>query len=396
MIEAVRAGESMRSVARRFKVTLPTVQRWVKRAKGLELDAVDWTTHASVPHKTNRTAAYKEDWVLGIRHQLRHYSDLGEFGAAAIRREWLTQGLFDPPAVRTIGRILERRGALDGQRRVRRRAPVPGWYLPAVALHCCELDSFDVVEGLVIEGGTEVRVLNGVSLHGGLVASWPMSNLNTTTILEALGEHWRAMGLPRFAQFDNDTLFQGNHQFADSIGRVTRLCLSLQVTPVFAPPQETGFQAAIESFNGHWQTEVWERFHHHSLADLQARSLRYVHAHRRRSAARIEAAPPRLRFPAQWHWNDRAPLNGGTIIYIRRTNDQGKVNLLGHHFDVQSTWTHRLVRCEVNLDTHTISFFALRRLEPNVQPLLNEVHFEPKQKWLTSRHPSIDTSLNEF
>ena len=81
----------------------------------------------------------------------------------------------------------------------------------------------------MIEGGTEVRVLNGVSLHGGLVASWPMSKLNTTTVLEALGEHWRSVGLPRFAQFDNDTLFQGNHQFADSIGRVIRLCLSLQI-----------------------------------------------------------------------------------------------------------------------------------------------------------------------
>ena len=165
---------------------------------------------------------------MGIRHQLRQYSDLGEFGAAAIRREWLIQGLTDPPAVRTIGRILERRGALDGQRRVRRRAPVPGWYLPPLAWRHCELDSFDVVEGLVIEGGTEVRVFNGVSLHGGLVASWPMSKLNTTTILEALGEHWRSVGLPRFAQFDNDTLFQGNHQFADSIGRVIRLCLSLK------------------------------------------------------------------------------------------------------------------------------------------------------------------------
>lgn len=267
MVKAVRTGESMRSVARLFNVTLPTIQRWVKRAKGLDLDAVDWTTHTSVPHKTTRTPVFKEDWVIGIRHQLRQYSDLGEFGALAIRREWLAQGLTDPPAVRTIGRILERRGALDGQRRVRRRPPLPGWYLPALALGHCELDSFDVVEGLVIEGGTEVRVLNGVSLHGGLVASWSMSKLNTTVILEMLGEHWRAVGLPRFAQFDNDTLFQGNHQFPDSIGRVIRLCLSLQVTPVFAPPQETGFQAAIESFNGLWQTKVWERFHHNSLAE---------------------------------------------------------------------------------------------------------------------------------
>lgn len=394
MIEAVRSGESMRSVSRRFKVALPTIQRWIKRAEGRELDVVDWSSGASVPHRTRRTPGFKEDWVIGIRHQLRQYSDLGEFGAAAIRREWLIQGLIDPPAVRTIGRILERRGALDGQRRVRRRAPQPGWYLPPLSLRHCELDSFDVVEGLVIEGGTEVRVLNGISLHGGLVASWPMSQLNTTTVLEALGEHWRSVGLPRFAQFDNDTLFQGNHQFADSIGRVIRLCLSLKVTPVFAPPQEIGFQAAIESFNGHWQTKVWERFHHNSLADLQARSLRYVQAHRRRSAARIETAPARMPFPAQWRWNDRAPLNGGTLIYIRRTNDRGQVNLLGHRFDVQSIWTHRLVRCEVNLDTHTIYFFALRRFEPNVQPLLNEVHYEPKQKWLTSRHPSIDTSLN--
>jgi transposase len=43
MVEAVRAGKSMRSVARRFNVTLPTVQRRVKRAQGLDLDAVDRT-----------------------------------------------------------------------------------------------------------------------------------------------------------------------------------------------------------------------------------------------------------------------------------------------------------------------------------------------------------------
>jgi hypothetical protein len=382
----------MRSVARRFDVALPTVQRWVKRAKGIALDEVDWQARACTPHRTRRTQSFKEDWVLGIRHQLRQYSDLGEFGAVAIHREWLAQGLTEPPAVRTISRILERRGALDGRRRVRRHPPPRGWYLPQLASCQCELDSFDVVEGLVIEGGTEVRVLNGISLHGGLVASWPRNVINTSAILEMLVEHWRAMGLPRFAQFDNDTLFQGNHQFADSIGRVIRLCLSLQVTPVFAPPQETGFQAAIEGFNGHWQAKVWERFHHNSIADLQDRSTRYIQAHRKRSVCRIEGAPARTNFPVQWRWDERAPLNGGTIIYIRRTNEHGQVNVLGHRFDVQPTWSHRLVRCEVNLDTHKILFFALRRFEPDLQPLLNHATYEPKQKWLTSRHRRIDTS----
>ena len=71
--------------------------------------------------------------MLTIRQELRDTSDLGEFGAAAIHREWLVRGLPDPPSVRTIGLMLEGRGALDRRRRTRRPPPPPGWYLPPVA-----------------------------------------------------------------------------------------------------------------------------------------------------------------------------------------------------------------------------------------------------------------------
>src|SRR5262252_6553890 len=91
----------------------------------------------------------REDLVLTLRQQLRDTSDLGEFGAATIHREWLARGLADPPSIRTIGLILERRGALHRRRRTRRPPPPPGWYLPAVADGRAELDSFDLVEGLV-------------------------------------------------------------------------------------------------------------------------------------------------------------------------------------------------------------------------------------------------------
>src|SRR6185436_4580079 len=94
--------------------------------------------------------------------------------------------------------------------------------------------------------------------------------------------HWRAEGLPTYVQFDNDTRFQGPHQHADVISSVMRQCLSLGVVPVFVPPRESGFQAAIESFNGRWQAKVWTRFVHGSLPALQAQSARYVAAHRQR------------------------------------------------------------------------------------------------------------------
>jgi Homeodomain-like domain len=374
MVALVRRGMSMRAVARRFRVSLPTVQRWVKRAAGHRLDRVDWRGQLSRPHRTRRTDASLEDLVLQVRQALQEQSDLGEFGAVAIHRELTARRCSSLPSVRTIGRILARRGVLDARRRQRRRPPPLGWYLPMVAAGDAELDSFDVVEGLVIEGGPQVEVLTGISLHGGLVAAWPMTAVTAQTTLDALIEHWRTWGLPVFAQFDNDTRFQGPHQHADAVGRVIRLCLALAVVPVFAPPRETGFQAAIEGFNAQWQAKVWERFHHASLADLQTRSAGYRAAHHQRARARREGAPSRRPCPPRWRPHLQGPWRGH-MVYRRRTTEQGTVQRLGHPFTVAPLWPHRLVRCAVDLDAGCIAFYALRRREPRPQPLLRTAPF---------------------
>jgi transposase-like protein len=135
MVDAVKAGAPIRAVARQFGVSRPTVARWVARAGKRRLDRVDWTDRGSIPHRIHRTSPKSEAQVLALRGDLRERSALGEYGAIAIHREWPVATWGPPPAIRTIGRILERCGALDGQRRVRRPAPPRGWYLPAVARH---------------------------------------------------------------------------------------------------------------------------------------------------------------------------------------------------------------------------------------------------------------------
>lgn len=372
----------MREVARRFGVALATVQFWVARAGWRRLNRVDWADRPDGPRRpANRTPSELEDLVLSLRRELKEASDLGEFGARAIHAALRARGAAPLPTVRAIGRILERRGALDGRRRVRRPAPPPGWYLPDLAAGRAELDSFDIVEGLVIKGGPAVEVLNVTALHGGLVGSWPMAGVTAKAVVRALVEHWRRFGLPDYAQFDNDTTFQGAHQHPDVVGRVTRLCLGLRVVPVFAPPRETGFQAAIENYNGRWQAKVWARFTHASLDDLRGRSDRYVAAARARSAARIEAAPSRRPFPTEWSLDLQAQPHG-RIIYLRRTGATGGVELLGRHFEVDAAWPHRLVRAEVDLDAGRIRFYALRRRDPTRQPLLREVPYSlPRRRF---------------
>lgn len=378
MVQAVRQGSSPRAVARRFGVSHNTVRLWVARAGRQRLDRVDWGDRPSGCRRArNRTAREMEDLVLQLRRELHQNSALGEFGAAAIDRALGERGLPQRPSIRTIGRILERHGALDGRHRVRRPPPPPGWYLPQVAAGEAELDSFDVLEGLALRGGLTLEVLNGVSLHGGLPASWVQRQITAKRTVDCLLQHWRQFGLPGYAQFDNDTIFQGAHQWADSFGRVIRLCLQLEVVPVFAPPRETGFQAAIENYNGRWQSKVWHRFVHPSLPALEQCSDRFVGALRQRLAARIEAAPARRSFPGTWHLDWQRSLRG-KVIFLRRTTERGAVHLLGHLFPVDPHWTHRLVRAVVDFQARHVRFFALRRREPAAQPLLQEANYEPK------------------
>jgi len=379
MVAAVRRGAKQRAVAEQFGVALCTVQRWVERAKGRRLDRVDWSGLSPTPKRTRRTDPAIEQRVLTIRRWLKDHSILGEYGAATIRREMEVRGIEPCPSIRTIGRILQRRGVLDGRKRTRRPPPPRGWYLPDVAAGKVELDSFDTIEGLAIRGGPHLAVLTGVSLHGGLVAAWPARSISAKNTLDALVEHWREVGLPAYAQFDNDNRFTGPRQHPDAIGRVIRVCLSLDVTPVFAVPTEHGFQAAIESFNGLWQGKVWSRFEHRSLRGLKTRSARYIAAARSRAASRIESAPSRRPFPKRWRL-DLQKHPQGRIIYLRRTNGKGRISLLGHTFAVDRHWLHRLVRAEVDLNANQLRLFALRRREPTDQPLLNEVPYTLLQK----------------
>jgi putative transposase len=374
MVAAVRRGQSLRAVAAKFAVGVATVAHWVERAKGQRLDRVDFTDRSRAPHQTRRTAAALENLVLQTRRELAQ-GDLGAIGAEAIHQALADRAVAPVPSVRTINRILGRRGALDGRRRARRPPPPTGWYLPAVAEGLAELDSIDIVEGLVIKGGPHVEVLNAVSLHGGLAASWPVeSPVTSERTVAALVEHWQAVGLPGFAQFDNDMIFHGTHRYPDALGRVLRLCLSLAVVPVLVPPRETGFQAMIESYNGWWQARVWSRFQHANLEDVQGRSQRYVAALRQQRAARIEAAPDRRTFPVNWKLNlKKRP--GGRLVYLRRSNGSSAVTLLGQTWPLEQVWPNRLVRCEVDLDHDKIRFFTLRRKAPASQPQIREVDY---------------------
>jgi hypothetical protein len=379
MVQAVRAGHSLRDVAVAFGVSVGTVFAWVERVRGQRIDRAEFANRK--PGRAwNRTAIKLEQRIVDVRSRLREKSVLGEFGADAIGlalRE--DPRIAQVPARATIHRVLARYGALDGVHRQRRPAPPKGWYLPDVALGQAELDSFDFIEDLKIADGPLVSVLTGTSLHGALADAWVMPQPGAQLTLEALLGRWRAEGLPAYAQFDNDTIFQGAHHHADAVGRISRACMALQVTPVFAPPREPGFQNAIEGFNALWQSMVWQRHHCPNVASLEGFSARYIAAYRGKTATRRDSAPPRRAFPKRFKLDLNAALNG-TVIFVRRSDENGSVHMLGHSYLVDKHWLHRLVRCEVDFTHHQIRFIALRRRAPDQQALLRALPYHRPNK----------------
>src|SRR5437868_5973533 len=166
MVEMVRQGKSQRAAARRFRFTLHTVQRWLARAKGLELATADWSGRSHVAHTVaNKTPADVEEKICALREELESSAALGFSGAQSIHEA--LQGSEDPvakPSVRTIGRILRRKGFLDRPRRIRNAAPPAGWYLSGLAGRSADLDCFDVIEDLRMDGFGLLQVFTARTL----------------------------------------------------------------------------------------------------------------------------------------------------------------------------------------------------------------------------------------
>lgn len=362
MVAAVRRGASVREVAQRFKKSRTMVNRWLERAAGKRLDRVDWAAAPPGNPRPRKTAAGVVRSVLSLRKWLEHGSALGECGAAAIRAE-LLKGNPTAPALRTIARILADHHVGRAER-VRRPPPPPGWYLPELLSRSAEVDSFDFIESRSIKGSPSMDIFTAMSLFGSISGAYLLEGATVPAARNCLTSYWQQWLLASFAQFDNDSIFQGSPGHDLHLGRLVHFCLCLGVSVIFAPPTEQGFQNKLESFNGHWQDKVWRRYRHLALPLFQERNAAFLNAHHVKHALRIAAAPARRPFPAVIPER----IQSSRVIFVRRADATGTVKLLGRSFQVPLTAAYRLVRCDWHAQTHHFEIFRLFRREPSYQP----------------------------
>lgn len=126
---------------------------------------------------------------------------------------------------------------------------------------------------------------------------------------------------------------------------------------------------------------------------MGAQSNRFVAAHRRRYAVRIEDAPTRRAFRKSWRLNPQQPLKW-TVIFVRETNVKGPAVVLEHTFDINQVWSHRIVRADVDLTKGQIRFHALRRKDPRNHLLLATHDYNTPTKRFKERPRNTESHMN--
>jgi len=194
-----------------------------------------------------------------------------------------------------------------------------------------------------------------VDVAGGGIAGFQFEDKSGESFCRYLvGCAWLKLGLPRIWQLDNETAVAGFEKVGRVFTQPVRLALLLGVEVRFIPPGEPGRNADIESFNALWQVRVLRRFSTPSLATLATVSGRFerwfMHE---RPHPKLSLAKHGTRFPGALleRRNDalphipagfsleryrdaegelHLPLARGRISWVRRADEHGGLEILGH------------------------------------------------------------------
>jgi transposase len=347
-VQLYRSGIPVKVIAGRLKQSVSWVYKWITyQARHL------WTRFRSgsraPQHHANQTPRMVEQRVLHLRQHLsRHRSPETRFagvGARTIQREYRKR-YGAPPSLSNIQRILKRHHCtLPSPRQHKRYRPHPPAEYPN-AVHATDIITRWITGGIVIQA------FHTVDLYSNDVASTIHANTSATDACQHLLNTWKTLGIPDLAQFDNESAFSGG-RYARKISQVVRLCLYFGIPVLFTPLDEASYNWQVETFNGLWAKQFWQRHHFSRRGDvprvqrsfLEWYRTDYVAPRQSDTPARLQRGHRLHRLPAAWAESlpDPLPLCAGHIQAVRRVDATGYVRFLNEPLRVGKRFAGRYV-----------------------------------------------------
>jgi transposase InsO family protein len=368
------AGESVESICSTLKRSKSWFHKWWQRYLAIGPEGLYDLTRAN--HQVaRRTPPHIERAVLSVRRRREARATpqtrYGQVGAAAIREELRTLGLTPLPSVSTIARILKQAGLTNPSLRLARPLAQSDYPGPQ-ARDSNQVHQVDAVGPRYLKGDkTRYYFLVCKDAFDQAVYLELVKGRSMDGILTFLIHAWQNLGLPEMVQFDNGREFCGFGYPARHLSRVIRLCLRLEVEPVFIPPAKPQRNGSVENFNGWFQPVLLKRTYRRP-GDLR-RQLRLLmttvneqHVHPQlgyktpaqyRRTKRLRVLPANFSLDGQ-----KIPICVGKVTFIRLVSAEGNINILEQRFKVGKRLKFQYVKATLYTQYQTLKIYHKGRL----------------------------------
>jgi transposase InsO family protein len=245
VLAVIEDGLSVTEAAAKVGVSRQTLHAWLWRYADAGLEGLVDRSHRPrwCPH---RMSAVVEARLVELR--MLHPG----WGAARLAYRLGREG-FDPvPSVAAIGRALRRLGLTGGQRRPGRRE-YRRWERGAAM----ELWQLDVMGGIRLAGGAELKAVTGVDDHSRFCVAFGLVERATSrpvcaVFAAALQQH----GVPEEVLTDNGKVFTGRYASRPVEVLFDRICRENGITHRLTAPRSPTTTGKIERFHGTVRREL--------------------------------------------------------------------------------------------------------------------------------------------
>jgi transposase InsO family protein len=199
VLAVVKDGWKVTEVAERLGVSRQSVHNWIARYERGGLASLADRSHrpGTCPHQT---LAETEALICELRREHPGW------GPRRLEHHLAMAGVSPVPSRSSIYRCLKRHGLVELRRRRKRRDEYRRWERDRPM----QLWQMDVMGGVLLEDGTELKVLTGIDDHSRFcVAAGLMRRAISKSVCELFAASLRRWGIPDEVLTDNGKVFTG-------------------------------------------------------------------------------------------------------------------------------------------------------------------------------------------
>jgi len=361
VLAVVQDGWKVTEVAERLGVSRQSVHAWIARYEAGGLGALADRSHRprSCPHQTG---AEVEAQICELRREHPGW------GPRRIEHQLARLGVDPVPSRSAIYRCLRRHGLIELRRRRKRRDEFRRWERDRPM----QLWQMDVMGGVELEDGTELKVLTGVDDHSRFcVAAGLVQRATSKAVCAVLAEALRRYGIPDEILTDNGKVFTGRFGPQPVEVLFDRICRENGISHRHTAPRSPTTTGKIERFHQSLRREFLADRTFPSLEAAQGELDAWVHAYNTtRPHQALEMATPGDRFrlapvstDAVSVPVDEAEDHRGQWV-LRRVGSNGVVSVDNQLFSVGNAFKGALV--DVFVDDTVIQVWSKNHLAKTV------------------------------